>query len=103
MTVEAQPSLFSGRSAAIAAPARYGHMSRHPTPVERAFELARSGQHATVDEIRQQMKREGLDHAQVAGPVLLKQLRTLCTESVARQAAEDEAKAKADADADAST
>lgn len=74
-------------------------MSRHPTPIERAFELARSGQHATVDEIRQRMKREGLDHAQVAGPVLLKQLRTLCTESVARQAAEDQAKAEAEAEA----
>jgi hypothetical protein len=72
-------------------------MSMHPTPVERAFQLARSGQHATVDEIRQQMKREGLDHAQVAGPVLLKQLRALCTESVARQAAADEAKAETEA------
>jgi hypothetical protein len=76
-------------------------MSRHPTPVERAFELARSGQHATVDEIRQQMKRESLDHAQISGPVLLKQLRTLCTESVARQAAEDEAKAETEAKAEA--
>ncbi len=66
-------------------------MSRHPTPVERAFELARSGQHATVDEIRIQMKREGLDHAQISGPVLLKQLRGLCNESVARVAAETEA------------
>lgn len=69
---------------------RYWGMSRHPTPVERAFQLARSGDHATVDEIRQQMKREGQDHAQVAGPMLLKQLRALCTESVARRAAEEE-------------
>jgi hypothetical protein len=76
-------------------------MSRHPTPVERAFELARSGQHATVDEIRQQMKREGLDHAQISGPVLLKQLRTLCTDSVARRAAEEEAEAHALAQAQA--
>ena len=89
--------LYSAGGAAIAQLERYGCMSRHPTPVERAFELARSGQHATVDEIRQQMKREGHDHAQISGPVLLKQLRALCTESVARQAAEDEAKAEAEA------
>jgi hypothetical protein len=65
-------------------------MSMHPTPVERAFQLARSGECATVDEIRQRMKREGVDHAQISGPMLLKQLRALCTESVARRAAEVE-------------
>ncbi len=43
--------------------------------MERAFELARSGTVATIDDIRAKLRAEGLDHLQIQGPSLLKQLR----------------------------
>jgi hypothetical protein len=53
-----------------------------PGVIERAFELARSGDCASIEEIRSQLKRES--HASVdshlGSPMLGRQLRKLCTE-----------------------
>ncbi len=47
------------------------------TPVERAFELARSGDCETIQDIRLKLRAEGLSDSQVTGPSLLRQLRGL--------------------------
>jgi hypothetical protein len=47
--------------------------------MERAFELARSGSVLTIDDIRAKLRSEGLDHLQIQGPSLLKQLRAMIT------------------------
>lgn len=52
-------------------------MNTRPTPIERAFDLARSGTCASVAEIRSKLKSEGLADSQITGPSLLKQLRLL--------------------------
>ena len=59
------------------------------TTLERAFELARSGQCANVAEIRAALKREGFDQVQghLAGPSITRQLRALCEEALASRAA----------------
>ena len=53
------------------------------TTLERAFELARSGSCATVQDIRRKLKSEGYDQveAHLSGPSLGKQLRRLCEEA----------------------
>ena len=48
-------------------------------PLERAFELARSGECMTVTDIKDRMKAEGLSTNDLVGPFLLRQLRELCT------------------------
>ena len=53
-------------------------MSIRPTALERAFELARSGQYPGISEIRAQLKSEGYATQQLEGPQLLRQLRALC-------------------------
>lgn len=53
----------------------------YPTVIERAFELARSGQYAGVHEIRKQLLAERFVVLQLTGPVLLKQLRRACAEA----------------------
>jgi hypothetical protein len=64
------------------------------TTVERAFELARSGSCASVQDIRRQLKSEGHDQveAHLAGPSLGKQLRRHCED--ARKAAAEGAEAE---------
>jgi hypothetical protein len=52
-------------------------MDTRPTPLERAFELAKSGQCATVDEIKKKLKTEGISADQLIGNTLTKQLREL--------------------------
>jgi len=49
-------------------------MSR-PCQLERAFELARSGQCQSVDDIKKKLLYEGLGTEQIDGPVLRRQLR----------------------------
>ncbi len=57
-------------------------MSDRPTTLERAFELARSGECATPGDIKQRLRREGFDGARaIFGPALMKQLRELCAAS----------------------
>jgi hypothetical protein len=45
--------------------------------LERAFQLARSGQTASVDDIRKQLRREGYDWRALEGPSLQSQLGEL--------------------------
>jgi len=52
-------------------------MHTRPTSLERAFELAKSGECATVQEIRKRLKAEGLVAGQVEGKMLFRQLRDL--------------------------
>jgi hypothetical protein len=48
--------------------------------VERAYQIARTGRAASVDDIKAILKSEGYFNVagQLAGPVLLKALRDLC-------------------------
>jgi len=73
----------------MAFPAAAPHIAAmtQPTTLERAFTLARSGTCVSVDEIRQQLRRERYDHvdSHLAGHSISRQLRALCLE--ARRAA----------------
>jgi hypothetical protein len=55
-------------------------MMNPPSTLERAFTLARSGEFASVNEIRQRLKAERFDQIEghLAGPSINKQLRLLC-------------------------
>jgi LmbE family N-acetylglucosaminyl deacetylase len=53
-------------------------MQNRLTALERAFELARSGECHGTDEIRKRLNSEGYSGQQVTGPTLLRQLRELC-------------------------
>ena len=50
-------------------------MKPNVTPIERAFELARSGQCRSTTEIKQALKSEGYVVETLTGATLLKQLR----------------------------
>ena len=52
-------------------------MSVRLTSLERAFELARSGECRGAHEIRQRLYAEGLDPRQIEGAALLRQLREI--------------------------
>ena len=54
-------------------------MDHRPTPLERAFDLARSGTCSGVEDIRKQLRKEGYSVLTLEGPSLLRQLRELCT------------------------
>jgi hypothetical protein len=47
------------------------------TALERAFQLAKSGSCASLDEIKQRLKAEGYSSAQITGGAQSKQLRVL--------------------------
>jgi hypothetical protein len=49
--------------------------------IERAFDLARSGECKTINEIRSRLKAEGYDEGPIEGHTLLLQLRTLMAEA----------------------
>lgn len=53
------------------------------TTLERAFQLARSGECASTTEIRLRLKRERYDavEAHLQGPSITRQLRRLCEEA----------------------
>ena len=53
------------------------------TTLERAFDLAKSGQCASVNDIRAKLRSERFDQvdAHLAGPSLSRQLRSLCEEA----------------------
>lgn len=59
------------------------------TPIERAFELARDGQHPTLKEIRSTLVAEGFGTFQLEGRSLRRQIRRLCMESKKIANAED--------------
>ncbi len=52
-------------------------MSSRPTTLERAFDLARSGDCHTIPELRKRLKAEGHSEQQISGSVLMRQLREL--------------------------
>jgi hypothetical protein len=56
------------------------HVSRQTT-LERAFDLARTGDYAGIGEIRDALKAEGFTLRQLDGPSLQKQLRKLCADA----------------------
>jgi len=49
-------------------------MDHNKSPLERAFEIAKSGECETVSDIRDRLRAEGYDHRQLEGPVLAKQI-----------------------------
>jgi hypothetical protein len=55
-------------------------MSSQPSTLERAFDLARSGECANVGEIRRRLKQERYEavDAHLQGPAIGRQLRLLC-------------------------
>ncbi len=54
-----------------------GGMDHRMTALERAFQLARSGQVSTITEIKESLKRDGYSASQVDGPFLRRQLMSL--------------------------
>jgi len=53
-------------------------MDIRPTTIERAYQLAKSGECPTVDAIKLRLRAEGFAEKQLIGPVLLADLRRLC-------------------------
>jgi Ribonuclease G/E len=51
------------------------------SPIERAFEMARSGEARSVDEIKKRLAYEGHDQKQIFGRTLSRQLRAVMRES----------------------
>ncbi|MVS99529.1 hypothetical protein [Devosia marina] len=56
-------------------------MTPNLSPIERAFELARSGKCQSFSEIKAALKAEGYDSATITGGTLSKQLRQLIAAS----------------------
>jgi hypothetical protein len=56
-------------------------MSGRTTLIERAFQLARSGDCPTVSDLRKALKAGGYDPRELYGPELIRQLRELCQAS----------------------
>jgi hypothetical protein len=48
-----------------------------PTALERAFELAKSGEVSSIPDIKLALRSEGYSIAQLEGPMLIRQLRAL--------------------------
>ena len=51
-------------------------MKANVSALERAFQLAESGRYASTQDIRRRLAAEGYDSRVLAGPALLKQIRT---------------------------
>jgi hypothetical protein len=58
-----------------AASKRRETMDRRPSELERAFQLAKSGECASIADIKKQLRWEGYRATQIDGPALFKQLR----------------------------
>ena len=56
-------------------------MDQNTTALERAFQLAKSGELATVEAIRSRLKAEGYSVSQIVGKALIKQLRAAAYEA----------------------
>ena len=59
-------------------------MKFQPTTLERAFELARTGDYQRVADISKQLRSEGYDLSQLEGDGLRKQLRLICMKAQMR-------------------
>ena len=53
-------------------------MNQSRTSLERAFELARSGTCANIDQVRRRLKAEGHNGREIESPSLMRQIRELC-------------------------
>jgi hypothetical protein len=62
-------------------------MQPYVTPLERAFELAKSGRATTIADIKKLLKSEGYSVDHITGQGLTKQLNGLMREASARVAA----------------
>jgi hypothetical protein len=51
-------------------------LAPNTTPIERAFQLARSGQCQTTADIQQRLRGEGYSTLSIIGPLLMKELRS---------------------------
>lgn len=58
-------------------------MHKGTTTIERAFQIARSGQCTTVEEIKRLLSREGFNQDVVSGRLLRKQLQQLMLAAMA--------------------
>lgn len=58
-----------------------GAMKVGVSPLERAFQIARSGNVGTVQEIKTALEREGYSSWVIEGPTLSKQLRKIIQEA----------------------
>jgi hypothetical protein len=71
------PAKRERASAAPQIPGMFGGMDHRMTALERAFQLARSGEVAGLPDIRKALKREGYYEYQIEGPTLTRQLADL--------------------------
>ena len=55
----------------------FGVMEANVTPLERAFQLAKSGQYESVEAIKQQLRQEGYSSHQIEGRTLVRQLASI--------------------------
>ena len=76
---------YWGTGAFFAGQAKRPSMDPNKTTIERAFELARSGECKIIHEIRRQLKVEGYDESVIEGRSLLIQLRTLMADASKRK------------------
>jgi hypothetical protein len=61
-------------------------MEFRPNTIERAYQLAQSGECATIEEIKAILRKEGYSASQLASaPTLRRTLRQLCAASPARE------------------
>ena len=60
-------------------------MNLPATALERAFQLAKSGSYASLEDIKKRLKAEGYSTAQITGGVLSKQLRLLIQTALTSQ------------------
>ncbi|HEY5071058.1 MAG TPA: hypothetical protein VII63_03415 [Caulobacteraceae bacterium] len=66
-------------------------MNGRPTTVERAYQIARSGEAANVKDIKNRMRTEGFGDvaAQLSGPTITAALRRLCVAARAKPEVEN--------------
>src|SRR5271155_833054 len=80
------PFRSRGRTAILVSKAEAPDMDHKVSALERAFQLARSGQAATIADIKKRLKREGYEEkAGDGGPSLAGQLRKLISEASERK------------------
>jgi len=64
-------------------------MDFRPNTIERAYQLAQSGECATIEEIKAILRKEGYSASQLASaPTLRRTLRQMCAASPARESAQ---------------
>lgn len=52
-------------------------MARETSTIERAFQLAGTGDYGSVEDLKRKLRAEGYSVATITGPTLLRQLREL--------------------------